>query len=69
MDPAAKRDRISEAARAGTCPQCGKAIPEGTAVGTGRHSDGRFCSLECVALFHGDTFIKRHKRRLDASKN
>lgn len=69
VDLGARRDRITEATRTGTCPQCGKVIPEGTAIGTGRHEDGRFCSLDCVALFHGPTFVERHRRRLDASKN
>lgn len=34
------------------CPYCGKSIPEGTRVGTGRKSDGGFCSLNCYTRFY-----------------
>ena len=37
---------------AAICPNCGKQIPEGTRIGTGRRSDGGFCSLDCYAKFH-----------------
>lgn len=69
MDPVAKPDRISEAARTNTCPRCENPLPEKAAIGTGDPKDGRFCSLDCVAVFHGDTFVERRRRRLDASKN
>jgi len=31
------------------CPNCGKTIPQGTRVGSGRKSEGGFCSLDCYA--------------------
>jgi len=34
------------------CPYCGKLIPEGTRVGSGRKSDGGFCSLDCYARYY-----------------
>jgi hypothetical protein len=34
------------------CPNCGKMIPEGTRVGSGRKSEGGFCSLDCYANFY-----------------
>lgn len=44
------------------CPQCGKDIPEGTRVGSGRRSEGGFCSLSCYADFYGSDLIERAKR-------
>jgi hypothetical protein len=55
--PEAKRRRISEA-NPDRCPNCGQ--PLGTdRVGSGRLSDGIFCSLECLATFHDDYFDER----------
>lgn len=34
------------------CPNCGKTIPQGTRVGSGRKSEGGFCSLDCFARFY-----------------
>ena len=34
------------------CPNCGKNIPDGTRVGSGRKSEGGFCSLDCYADFY-----------------
>jgi hypothetical protein len=34
------------------CPTCRRAIPEGKCVGTGRTSDGGFCSLDCYARYY-----------------
>jgi hypothetical protein len=34
------------------CPRCGNLIPEATRVGSGRKSDGGFCSLDCYALYY-----------------
>jgi hypothetical protein len=44
------------------CPQCGKDIPDGTRVGSGRRSEGGFCSLSCYADFYGSDLIERVKR-------
>jgi hypothetical protein len=32
------------------CPTCGEAIPSSGGVGSGRLSDGIYCSLTCFAL-------------------
>ena len=34
------------------CPYCGKKIEEGTRVGSGKKSEGGFCSLECFAQYY-----------------
>lgn len=31
------------------CPNCGKDIPKGKRVGSGKKSEGGFCSLDCYA--------------------
>lgn len=49
------------------CPWCGKTIPEGTRVGSGRKSDGGFCSLACYADYHALTLIDRAKKALDTA--
>lgn len=34
------------------CPYCGKNIPEGARVGSGRKPEGGFCSLDCYAKYY-----------------
>ena len=58
-------DQLFELARARVCPNCGKAIAEGTAVGRGA---GSFCSLECVALYHQAEFDERARRLAMAAR-
>jgi hypothetical protein len=41
------------------CPNCGKEIPEGTRVGSGRKGEGGFCSLDCYANFYQLEFSER----------
>jgi predicted nucleic acid-binding Zn ribbon protein len=41
------------------CPTCGKKIPEGTRVGSGKKSEGGFCSLHCHTTYHEDK-LKRN---------
>ena len=41
------------------CPYCGKAIPQGQRVGTGRRSDGGFCSLDCYTNYNVLELIDR----------
>jgi hypothetical protein len=41
------------------CPYCGKLIPEGTRVGSGRKSEGGFCSLDCYARYYQMEFQER----------
>jgi hypothetical protein len=33
------------------CPNCGKKIPEGTRVGSGKKSEGGFCTLDCYGEY------------------
>ncbi len=44
------------------CPNCGKNIPEGRRVGSGKKGEGGFCSLDCYAEYYNTDLIERHKR-------
>ncbi len=44
------------------CPFCGKFIPEGTRVGSGKKSEGGFCSLGCYADYHKTDLLERAKK-------
>ena len=44
------------------CPNCGKTIPQGTRVGSGKKSEGGFCSLTCYSEFYASDLIERAKR-------
>ena len=49
------------------CPHCLRVIPEGKRVGSGRKSDGGFCSLECFSKYHVLEFAEKArllKRRI-----
>jgi hypothetical protein len=59
---------LSELWSANICPWCGKHIPEGTRVGSGRKSEGGFCSLACYANYYALELQERAQRALDASK-
>jgi len=41
------------------CPYCHTRIPESARVGSGRISDGGFCSLECFSRYHELDLIKK----------
>ena len=56
-DPEA--DHLAECSKAGVCPYCGKSIAKGTAVARG---SGSFCSLDCVARYHGPEFGHKARR-------
>jgi hypothetical protein len=45
-----KPEPTSSSNAAGSCPVCHEAIPAGGGVGSGRLSDGLYCSLTCFAL-------------------
>ena len=45
------------------CPNCGKTIPQGARVGSGRKSEGGFCSLDCYTIFY-QLELAEHARRL-----
>lgn len=44
------------------CPNCGKTIPEGKRIGSGKKSEGGFCSLDCYAEYRKADLIERYKR-------
>jgi hypothetical protein len=44
------------------CPNCGKDIPEGTRVGSGKKSEGGFCSLDCYTEYHRMELTQRAQR-------
>jgi hypothetical protein len=50
------------------CPHCGKDIPKGTRVGSGKKSEGGFCSTDCQAEYHKTALIERHKKRVAAAQ-
>jgi len=52
----------------GICPNCGRNIPEGKRVGSGRKSDGGFCSLDCYGEYHKAALTERHKKAIAAAK-
>lgn len=41
------------------CPNCGKNIAEGTRVGSGKKSEGGFCSLDCYAEYRAVDILQR----------
>lgn len=54
------------------CPQCGKIIPEGDRIGSGRRAEGGFCSLDCYTRFYQTEIIERAKKvqqRFDSVRN
>ena len=51
MDKPKRKDLLDYWAR-NVCPNCEKAIPEGTLVGGSKKSKGGFCSLDCYAEYH-----------------
>ena len=51
LDP--RKELIDWGAENINCPQCRLSLKgKKTAVGSGKHEDGRFCSLDCFADFH-----------------
>jgi len=45
------------------CPYCGKDIPEGTRIGSGRKAEGGFCSLDCYTRYYKLELVERARRR------
>lgn len=58
-------NRISEGPNPRICPNCGKSIPEGTAV---VHGPASFCSLDCVASYSSADFNERARRLAAAAR-
>jgi hypothetical protein len=44
------------------CPFCGKQIPDGTRVGTGRKQEGGFCSLDCYTHYYALELLEKARR-------
>ncbi len=44
------------------CPACGKNIPQGTRVGSGKKSEGGFCSVDCYSEYYKAGLIERGKK-------
>ena len=47
------------------CPHCSKEIPEGKRVGSGKKSEGGFCSLDCYGEYHKKRLTEKHKHLTD----
>lgn len=45
------------------CPYCGQTIAEGKRTGSGRKSDGGFCSLNCYTRYYQLELAERARRR------
>jgi len=50
------------------CPNRGKTIPPGTRVGSGRKSEGGFCSLDCYTSFYQLELSERARRVAERTK-
>jgi len=50
------------------CPLCGKSIPDGTRVGSGRKSEGGFCSLDCYVKYYALEIVERARRVSEIAK-
>lgn len=48
------------------CPNCAKLIPEGTRVGSGKKTEGGFCSLNCFGEYYKTEMLERQKKVLAA---
>jgi len=44
------------------CPYCQSVFPRGKRVGSGRMSDGGFCSLSCFSKYHALTLAEKARR-------
>ena len=60
--PGEEAESLLEFWNKNVCPFCGKTIPEGTRVGSGRKSEGGFCSLDCYTEYYKLEVIERAKR-------
>ena len=50
------------------CPWCGNTIPEGTRVGSGRKSEGGFCSLRCYADYYALELVERARKAQETAR-
>jgi hypothetical protein len=49
------------------CPFCGSPIPEGSRIGSGRKSEGGFCSLRCYAEYYALELSERARKALSTA--
>ncbi len=52
----------------GICPCCGRPIREAKSVGSGRKSEGGFCSLDCYARYYQLELRERARRLAEIAK-
>jgi len=57
-----ERDYLLELWDKNICPSCCNGIAEGTRVGSGRKSEGGFCSLDCYATYYKAELTERAKK-------
>lgn len=50
------------------CPNCGTKIPEGRRVGSGKKSEGGFCSLGCYGEYYKAELTERNKKVIAAAE-
>jgi hypothetical protein len=50
------------------CPWCGKGIPEGKRVGSGRKNEGGFCSLACYGNYYSLELQERARKVAETAK-
>jgi hypothetical protein len=50
------------------CPNCGMNIPDGKRVGSGKKSEGGFCSLDCYGEYYKAELTERHRRAVAAAE-
>ena len=58
-------ETLRQLSKLGVCPNCGKPIPEGTALVRG---GGSFCTLGCVASYFSKEFSERARRLAEAAR-
>lgn len=44
------------------CPYCHKTFPPEERIGSGRKSEGGFCSLDCYTKYHATDILERQSR-------
>jgi len=57
-----ERNHLLELWSKNICPYCGKDIPDGKRVGSGKKADGGFCSLDHYAAYHELTLKEKAKK-------
>jgi len=57
-----EREHLLELWGKNICPYCGKTIPEGKRVGSGRKAEGGFCSLDCYTRYYQFELGERARR-------